>query len=85
MCIPKQSALKLKENSEVNNVWISMHGPYYTNLCSNKDELVEKSIQRMIQSAQAVEWMGADRIVFHPGFYTNYTPDEVYENVKYSG
>ncbi len=74
--ISKQSALKLKENSKENAILISMHAPYYINLSSNKDDVVERSIQRLIQSAKAAEWMNAYRIVFHPGFYTKYTPSE---------
>lgn len=80
--ISKQSALKLKENSEENNIRISMHGPYYINLCSDKDDVVERSIQRLIQSARAGEWMGAYRIVFHPGFYTSHTRDEAMEKLN---
>ena len=74
--ISKQSALKLKKNSKKNDVIISMHAPYYINLSSNKDDVIERSIQRLIQSAKAAEWMNAYRIVFHPGFYTKYTPTE---------
>ena len=74
--ISKQSALKLKKNSKKNDVIISMHAPYYINLSSNKDDVIERSIQRLIQSAKAAEWMNAYRIVFHPGFYTTYTPKD---------
>ncbi len=74
--ISKQSALKLKKNSEVNDVRISMHAPYYINLSSNKEDVIERSIKRLIQSAKAAEWMDAYRIVFHPGFYTKYTPKD---------
>ncbi len=74
--ISKQSALKLKKNSKENDILISMHAPYYINLSSNKDDVVDRSIQRLIQSAKAAEWLDAYRIVFHPGFYTKYTPTE---------
>lgn len=74
--ISKQSALKLKENSNKNDTRVSMHAPYYINLCSDKEDVIERSKERLIQSARAAEWMGAYRIVFHPGFYTKYTPDE---------
>ncbi|HPX77538.1 MAG TPA: TIM barrel protein [Methanobacterium sp.] len=80
--ISKQSALKLKENSENNDIRVSMHGPYYINLSSNKDDVVDRSIERLIQSARAAEWMGAYRIVFHPGFYTTYTPDEAMKKLN---
>lgn len=74
--ISKQSAIKLKRNSEKNDILISMHAPYYINLSSNKEEIIDRSIQRLIQSAKAAEWMGAYRIVFHPAFYTKYASDE---------
>lgn len=73
--ISKQSALKLKKNSNKNDTRVSMHAPYYINLCSGKEDVIERSKERLIQSAKAAEWMGAYRIVFHPGFYTKYTPD----------
>ncbi len=80
--ISKQSALKLKENSKESDVRVSMHGPYYINLSSNKDDVVERSVQRLIQSARAAEWMGAYRIVFHPGFYTKYTQVEAMKRLN---
>jgi len=80
--ISKQSALKLRDNSEDNDIRVSMHGPYYINLSSNKDEVVERSIERLIQSARAAEWMGAYRVVFHPGFYTKQTPEETMEKLN---
>jgi len=80
--ISKQSALKLKENAEKNDVLVSMHGPYYINLCSQKDETIKKSIERLVQSAKAADWLNAYRIVFHTGFYTKYSPEEAMEKCK---
>lgn len=82
--ISQQSALELKKNSEDEKVLISMHAPYYINLSSNKEVVVERSIQRLVQSAKASEWMGAYRTVFHPGFYTSYTSDEAMKRCKES-
>ncbi len=61
-----------------------MHAPYYINLSSNKDEVVERSIKRLVQAARASEWMGAYRTVFHPGFYTSYTSEEAMNRCKNS-
>lgn len=74
--ISQNSANDLKNSSKSENVLVSMHAPYYINLSSNKNDVVERSIKRLVQSAKAAEWMGAYRIVFHPGFYTTYTPEE---------
>ena len=59
-----------------------MHGPYYINLCSNESEKIDKSINHLIATARAGEWMGAYRLVFHPGFYTNQKPDKAMEISK---
>ena len=80
--ISKQSALELKKNSEDNDVLVSMHAPYYVNLSSNKDDVIERSISRLVQSAKASEWMGAYRTVFHPGFYTKYSSEEAMKRCK---
>ncbi len=80
--ISQGSASELKKNSEDEDVLVSMHAPYYINLSSNKDEVIKRSIQRLVQSAKASEWMGAYRTVFHPGFYTSYTSEEAMKLCK---
>ena len=80
--ISKQSGLKLRDNAEKNDILVSMHAPYYINLCSQKEETIEKSIMRLVQSASAAEWLNAYRIVFHMGFYTKYSPQEAMKKCK---
>jgi deoxyribonuclease IV len=80
--ISQKSASELKKNSKNEDVLVSMHAPYYINLSSNKDDVIDRSIKRLVQSAKASEWMGAYRTVFHPGFYTNYTSEEAMTKCK---
>jgi len=80
--ISKSSAKSLKENSEKNNVLVSMHGPYYINLSSDKDDVIERSVERLVQSAAISEAMGAYRTVFHPGFYTKYSAKDAMKRAK---
>lgn len=80
--IQKQSALKLAENAQKNDIRVSMHGPYYINLSAQKEDVLERSIARLVQSARAADWIGAYRIVFHPGFYTKYSPQEALKRCK---
>ena len=80
--IQKQSGLKLGENALDNNVRVSMHAPYYINLSAQKEDVLGRSIERLVQSARAAEWIGAYRIVFHPGFYTKYTPSQALDRCK---
>ncbi len=80
--ISQNSAVDLKNNSKSEDVLVSMHAPYYINLSSNKEDVIERSIKRLVQSAKASEWMGAYRTVFHPGFYTTYTHNEALNKCK---
>jgi len=80
--ISQTSASDLKRNSEDEDVLVSMHAQYYINLSSNKDDVIDRSIQRLVQSAKASEWMGAYRTVFHPGFYTTYSSEEAMKRCK---
>ncbi len=80
--IGNQSAIKLGENAKKNDIRVSMHGPYYINLAAQKEDVLQRSIERLVQSARAAEWMGANRIVFHPGFYTKYSPQEALDKCK---
>lgn len=80
--ISKQSASELKRKSIDEDVLVSMHAPYYINLSSNKDDVIERSISRLVHSAMVSEWMGAYRTVFHPGFYSGYSPKEAMEKCK---
>jgi len=73
--IGEESSLKLKGSAENNGVLVSMHGPYYINMCSKEEEKINNSIERLVQCAKVGEYMGAYRLVFHPGFYTNRKPE----------
>ncbi|MCC7554082.1 MAG: TIM barrel protein [Methanobacteriaceae archaeon] len=80
--IGEKSAKILKKQSKKENILVSMHGPYYINLASKEEEKIDKSIERLIATARAGEWMGAYRLVFHPGFYSNRKPEDVLKIAK---
>lgn len=82
--LSKQPGLELAKNAVKNDVLMSMHAPYYINMCSQKEETIKNSITRLVQSASAGEWINAYRIVFHMGFYTKYSPDEAMKKCKES-
>ena len=60
--IGESSALKLRESAEENGVLMSMHCPYYVNVCSKEEEKIESTIDRLVQSAKVGEFMGAYRL-----------------------
>jgi len=66
------------------NVRLSVHCPYFVNLCSQEKEKLEASKKRILDSVERAHFMGADVAVFHPGFYGNLTHEQAYEAVKRS-
>jgi deoxyribonuclease-4 len=61
-----------------NDVWLSLHGSYFINLCGT-NAIVEASKKRLIACATAAAWMNAHVVVFHPGFYGGKSPREAFE------
>ncbi|MBQ9902080.1 MAG: TIM barrel protein [Clostridia bacterium] len=57
----------LGEKAKECGIKLSIHAPYFISLASPEEEKRLNSIQYIFQSAQAADWMGADRIVVHPG------------------
>lgn len=64
------------------NVRLSVHCPYFVNLCSQEREKLEASKKRILDSVERAHHMGADVAVFHPGFYGKLTPERAYGAVK---
>ena len=48
-------------------ITLSLHAPYYISLASAEEEKRDNSIKYILDSARAAAWMGAERIVVHPG------------------
>lgn len=46
---------------------LSLHAPYYISLASPEEQKRDNSIRYILESARAATWMGAERIVVHPG------------------
>jgi len=72
----KEDAEKLGVNAKKNDVWLTVHGSYFINLCA-EGETLGASKRRFISCATAADWMGAHVVVFHPGFYGKRPPREV--------
>ncbi len=63
-------------------VRLSVHAPYFINLCSSEEEKVKASKQRILDTADRAEAMGADAIAIHAAFYGKMKPEECYQKVK---
>ncbi len=65
--IRESTAVQLGEKARENNITLSIHAPYYLNLASPDEDKRRNSIRYLMESLQAARWMGAGRVVFHPG------------------
>lgn len=46
---------------------LSLHAPYYINLASEDEQIMQNTHKHIIKSLEAANFMGADRVVFHMG------------------
>lgn len=66
----KISDAKIKyynENAIKYGISLSIHAPYYINLGSQREEVVQSSIASMISGIKLAQKFGCTRIIFHPG------------------
>ena len=65
--VKEPKARIFRDTAERCGVKLSIHAPYFISLASPEEEKRVNSIRYIFESAQAADWMGADRIVVHPG------------------
>ncbi len=68
--ISEKKARELGEEARNHGIFLSIHAPYYINLASREEEKRQNSKKYILQTMQAASWMGAERIVIHPGSCT---------------
>lgn len=74
--IGAKSAEQLGENAEKYDVQVSIHGQYWINFASQKDETIEKSKERLFKAARIGSIINAHQVVFHPAYYSERTDEE---------
>ncbi len=65
--IGEKTARQLGEKAAGHDIALSIHAPYYINLTSEDPNQVARSRVHLMKSLWAARWMGATRVVFHPG------------------
>jgi len=73
-------AKKAGEVAKKNGILLSVHAPYFINLCNPAK--VKESEKRIMDSCERAHYMGAKFVAFHPGFYGNLAKEKAYELVK---
>ena len=65
--ISREMAVKLGRQAAENDIFLSIHAPYYINMASPEQEKRDNSRRYMLETLEAAKWMGAKRIVVHTG------------------
>ncbi len=61
---------------------LSIHAPYFINLCSDEENKVNASISRLRESLERGDAMGAKVVVFHPAYYGKLGHEGCFNKVK---
>jgi len=78
----KDDAEKIGEEAKKQGIKLSIHAPYWINLNSKEKRKTEESKKRILRSCEIGHYLGAYRIVFHPGYYGGMEKEETYQNIK---
>lgn len=74
--ISQEKAVELGREAARYDIFLSIHAPYYINLASKEEIKRYNSIRYIIDSMRAASWMGAKRVVIHPGSCTGMDREE---------
>ena len=74
--VSDESAEAIRRKAQEHGITVSLHAPYFISLASAEEEKRENSIRYILDSARAVDKMGGDRIVVHPGGLGGRTREE---------
>lgn len=80
--IKEELARNISSEAKKKNVKFSLHAPYFISLSSVEKEKRDKSIDYILQSARAVDWLGGTRIVIHSGSCSKITREEALSLAK---
>ncbi len=65
--IRQETAGKIGAEAAEHGISLSIHAPYYINLSSTDEKIIASTQEHMLKALRAARWMGATRVVFHPG------------------
>ena len=80
--ITEKTARQLGNHAREHHIYMSVHAPYYINLASPEEEKRKKSIEYIIDTMVVANWMGAERVVVHPGSCSSISRKEAMELAK---
>ncbi len=79
--LKEDTARLIGENAGKFGITLSVHAPYFINLAVEEEEKFEKNLEYFLESSRAAVWLGAGRVVFHPGSPMKQERREAFEKV----
>ncbi len=77
--VKEQGARSIGENAKRFGVRLSIHAPYYISMSGEDDAKRLGSLKYFLQCGEVAHWMGAGRVIFHPGGLGKSTREEALE------
>lgn len=78
----EKDALEIGKTAKELGIFLSIHAPYFVNLNSEDEKKVEASKKRILKCCEIGSWLGAKRVVFHPGFYGGMSSENASVKIK---
>lgn len=76
------TALAIGKQAAANGITLSVHAPYYINLATLESDKAQNNLRYLSESARAAKWMGAKRVVFHPGSQGRVQRAQAFDQIK---
>lgn len=78
----EELASKVNDLSNDLGIKLTGHGPFWINLNSEEDKKLEQSKGRVLRTIRRGYQCGCESVTFHPAYYLNQRPEEVYNHLK---
>lgn len=78
----KKDAKEIRKAAKKLGIKLSIHAPYWINLNGAEKKKIEESKKRILDCCKVGEYLGAEMIVFHPGYYGKMGKEETFQNIK---
>jgi len=75
-------AIRIGKKAKSLGIRLSIHAPYWINLNSQERVKVEQSKKRILDCCRIGELLQAECVVFHPGYYSKFSQEQTYNNIK---
>lgn len=77
-----ENAQIMSKNAKKNNIWVSVHSPYYVVFTSTNAGVRKRSMTRMKRTVELANILRAHKIVLHPGYHTPNAKKLLHNNLQ---